>query len=226
MYRFLIFFCLFMIVSLIGWITEIIYVWIETKTIVNRGFLLGPYCPIYGLSTLIMYFVLNSYKNDLLILFVMSVIICSISEYMISYLMEKVFKARWWDYSHFPFNLNGRICLLNSILFGFGAIILLKWIAPFLLSNLYIFPKLIFYYISTFLLILFITDSILSFNIIFTFKNTVECIKKDHTSEINEKVQTILMNKTYPFKRLIKAFPHQMITGVKNTLQKKYRCKR
>ena len=215
MYQILIFFCLFIIVSFIGWIVEIISIFIETKKIVNRGFLIGPYCPIYGLSTIIMVFLLDCYKNNLLVLLIMSIIICTISEYLVSYLMEKFFKARWWDYSHMPFNINGRICLSNCILFGIGSILLLKWIVPFLISCLYNLPIIPFYYLTFILLILFVTDTILSFHIIFKFKSTIEFVKKDYTGEFNDKVQKIILEKMIPFQRLIKAFPHRIILGIK-----------
>ncbi len=215
MYQILIFFCLFIIVSFIGWIVEIISIFLETKKIINRGFLIGPYCPIYGLSTILMVFLLDYYKNNLFVLLIMSIIICTISEYLVSYFMEKAFKARWWDYSHMPFNINGRICLSNCILFGLGAVLLLKWIVPFLMFQLYNFPIIPFYYLTFILLILFITDTILSFHIIYKFKNTVECVKKDYTGEFNDKVQKIVLDKMIPFQRLIKAFPHRIILGIK-----------
>lgn len=221
MYHFFIFFSLFLIVSFIGWIVEVIYTFIETRKWVNRGFLLGPYCPIYGISSLLMMITLGNYKDDLFVLFMASIFICTIMEYITSYIMEKIFKARWWDYSHLPFNVNGRVCLSNSILFGIGAVLLLKGILPFILDHLLAFPTLPFYYISGLLLLLFLTDFILSFNIIFKFKNTVDCIRKDYTGEISDKVKKLIMKKSYPFRRLVRAFPNQIIIGIKSTFKRK-----
>lgn len=199
---------------------EIVVTSCETKKITNRGFLLGPYCPIYGTTSLMMLFLLNQYKDDFAVLFVMAVVICTIAEYITSFIMEKMFKARWWDYSHIPFNLNGRVCLSNSVLFGIGAVLLLKFIVPFIMHCLLSFPVPAFYWFSGFLLLLYIIDCCLSFNIIFKFKHTVEAIQRDYTDEISDKVKNIIMTKSYPFRRLIKAFPNQMVIGIKNGIKK------
>ena len=91
MYNISFYFILFLIYSIIGWILEVITVFIETKKIINRGFMLGPYCPIYGYSSIIMIFYLNHYKDNPLTVFLLAVIICSFVEYLISYIMEKLF---------------------------------------------------------------------------------------------------------------------------------------
>ena len=108
MYHFLFLFSLFIIYSFIGWTIEMVACAIANKKIVNRGFLVGPYCPIYGFSSLIMIGVLQKYLNDAFVLFIMAIFICTFTEYITSYIMEKIFHARWWDYTNIPFNLNGR----------------------------------------------------------------------------------------------------------------------
>ena len=218
---FLFYFSLFIIISFLGWICEIIYIFIETKKISNRGFLIGPYCPIYGAVTVLMFILLKKYQDDLLVLFVLSSIICTIAEYITSYVMEKIFKTRWWDYSHMKFNLNGRVCLLNSILFGFGAIILFKIILPFIVPLLYKIPNNIFFFISGALLSIFVLDLCISCNIIFKFKDTVENIQKDYTGEISEKVRKVVMEKSYLLRRLVLAFPNQIIHGIKKSIWRK-----
>lgn len=218
---FLFYFSLFIIISFLGWICEIIYIFFETKKINNRGFLIGPYCPIYGAVSVIMYFLLEKYQSDLLVLFILSSVICTIAEYLTSYAMEKIFKARWWDYTHMKFNINGRVCLLNSILFGIGTLALFKIILPFLIPLLQKIPTNIFFFISGALLSIFILDLCISCNIIFKFKNTVEIIQKDYTGEISEKVRKVLMEKSYPLRRLVLAFPNQVIHGIKKSFWRK-----
>ena len=105
------------------------------KKIIDRGFLIGPYCPIYGCGTLGMILYLEQYKDNIITVFFLAVIICSILEYLTSYLMEKIFNARWWDYSDEKFNLNGRICGKNALLFGLGGVIII-YIAHPLLKNI------------------------------------------------------------------------------------------
>ena len=160
-------FLLYIIYSFLGWMIEVFVCSIEAKKFVPRGFLIGPYCPIYGYSAIIMIFFLQRYESDILVLFVMGTIIASIAEYVTSYLMEKLFNARWWDYSHIPFNLNGRICLKNSMLFGLLAVILIYVVNPFITSTLNQIPKNILMYISLLILIIFVIDNTLTFNIMF-----------------------------------------------------------
>ena len=112
------YFLLFIIYSIIGWILEIIFAFINLKKFVNRGFLIGPYCPIYGAGCLLLTILLSKYAEDTIVLFALSIIICSILEYLTSWIMEKIFKLRWWDYSDMKFNINGRICLETMIPFG------------------------------------------------------------------------------------------------------------
>ena len=93
-----IYFLIFIIYSMTGWLLEVISTYPDTKCFVNRGFMVGPYCPIYGKCALLMIFLLHPFKK-IYTIFIMSVIICSVAEYITSYVMEKLFKARWWDYS-------------------------------------------------------------------------------------------------------------------------------
>ena len=101
------------------------------KKFVNRGFMLGPYCPIYGYSSIIMILYLNHYKDNPLTVFLLAVVVCSFIEYMVSYVMEKIFKARWWDYSNRKFNINGRVCLNNAFFFGVLGTFLVYYANPF-----------------------------------------------------------------------------------------------
>lgn len=200
MEKFVLYFMLFITYSFIGWIIEIINELIFNKKILNRGFLIGPYCPIYGCGSLIMILFLND-KSDLLGTFLKIIVICALLEYLTSYLMEKLFKTRWWDYSDKKFNINGRICLETLVLFGIGGCLLLYIINPFLFNLYNLLPNLLLYILGITLFIIFITDGIISFNIINNFKNTV-ILKKDSTEEISKKVKQILKN------RLIDAFPN------------------
>ena len=204
----LFYFALFFIYSFIGWLIEMFCVNVILKQkFANRGFLIGPYCPIYGSASLIMIFLLSRYKEDILVLFFMSIIICSITEYLTSYIMEKIFKARWWDYTNEPFNLNGRICLINSIAFGMLGVLLIKFINPFFSNLLLKINPLIFNIISCTLFVLFILDVILSCNIIKKIKISASNLRKDSTNEVSKKVKSEIMSKGYFFRRIVKAFP-------------------
>lgn len=109
---------LYYIYSIAGWIMETVSVSIQKRKFVDRGFLIGPYCPIYGTGVVAITVLLKKYSDDVVATFFMSIIICGILEYMTSYFMEKIFKARWWDYTNRKFNINGRVCLQNLVIFG------------------------------------------------------------------------------------------------------------
>lgn len=208
---FLFYFTCFFIYSIIGWITETCFIMIRTKKFVDRGFLIGPYCPIYGCGSLAMIFYLTQYKNNILTVFLLGVIICSILEYFTSYIMEILFKTRWWDYSNHKFNLNGRICGKNCLLFGLGGIIVIYIIHPILIKFLKLIPNKTFTIIKIITLIIFITDTIISLNVINKFKKTLTSIdlKKDSTQEFAKAVRETISNNHKIFqKRLITAFPN------------------
>lgn len=202
----LFYFLLFLIYSFLGWIIEVISVGMKEKKFINRGFLMGPYCPIYGFSAVIMIFYLNHYKDNILTVFLLAVIVCSIIEYLVSYIMEKLFSARWWDYSNRKFNLNGRVCLSNAIAFGVLGVILVYYLNPFLNSLLADIKPSILNIIAIILFVLFLTDFIISFSITFKLKNTVKKIHKDNTEEFTKKVREIIENKVLN-RRIFKAYP-------------------
>lgn len=208
MSKFLFYFLLFFIYSFIGWVIEMFTVnFVLKQKFADRGFLIGPYCPIYGFASIIMIFILSRYKGDILVLFFMSIIICTIIEYFTSYIMEKLFKARWWDYSNEPFNLNGRICLINSIGFGILGVLLIRIINPFFVGLLSKLGTNVLNIISLILLILFMFDVIFSFNIIRKIKGSLSRTNKDSTAEISSKVKNELLSKNLFIRRVIKAFP-------------------
>ena len=124
-------FLLFLIYSFGGWFLESVGGILNVKKFVNRGFLIGPYCPIYGIGVICFTLLLSDYKNDLVVLFFLSMLVAGILEYLTSYFMEKLFNARWWDYSKNKFNINGRICLETMIFFGICGCLFLTILNPF-----------------------------------------------------------------------------------------------
>lgn len=124
------YFTIFMFLSLIGYVGEFYYSLIIRNKIVNPGFLAGPYCPIYGYGALIMILALNKFKKNNTKLFLSSVIIFTIFEYITSFLLEQFFGVILWDYTGFFLNINGRICFVQSILWGIMGILFIKKIEP------------------------------------------------------------------------------------------------
>lgn len=196
------YFSLFIIYSFLGWFMEVIWTLITDKKLVNRGFLIGPYCPIYGVGCLLLIVFLDSFKDNIFTLFLMSIIVCSILEYFTSFIMEKLFNARWWDYSDRKLNLNGRICVDTMIPFGILGVLVVYFLNPFL-SNVVYFNNIVFFII----LFLFVADFGVSFGIIENMKGTITSVAKDSTEEITKRVRELLLNRSFFHKRLVKAFP-------------------
>ena len=179
---------------------------IREKKFVDRGFLVGPYCPIYGCGVILITLLLQKYADDIVVTFFLSVIICGTLEYLTSYIMEKIFKARWWDYSNNKFNINGRICLETLVPFGIGGVLVLFVFNPFLEKIINLIPGLALHIVTGVLCVLFLIDCIASFKIILNLKEMTKELK-DNTAEISDKVKKIILNKLGPYKRLVNAFP-------------------
>lgn len=203
-------FILFIIYSFLGWLVEVINCSIVEKKLVNRGFLISPICPIYGCGALLITIVLNNYKDDWFVVFCMAVILCGLLEYFTSWLMEKIFHARWWDYSQNKFNINGRICLETMVPFGILGLVIIYILNPFFYNILHLIPTNIAEIISIILLIILIIDSIVSFNVISKVTSTVKKVtqenKKDDTYEITAKAREILKS-NWKGRRILDAFP-------------------
>ena len=200
-------FGLFIIYSFFGWLFEVFLAFVKEGKFVNRGFLIGPLVPIWGFGSIMISLFLS--KNDSYIsLFFSSFVLASILEYFVNYLMEVIFKARWWDYSNLPFNLNGRICLRSSVFFGVGGLLIINFTNPFLLKLFSIVNFNVLMIIEIIIFILIIADLCVSCNIIKKLKLSAYSLKKDYTGEISTKVRNILSSKSRQFKRLLKAFPN------------------
>lgn len=216
-------FLLFMFYSFFGWLMEVTWVFIRTKKVVNRGFLIGPYCPIYGVGGVIITLTLTKYYGSPITLFIMAMTICAILEYITSYLMEKFFNARWWDYTNYKYNINGRICLETMVTFGLCGLLVVYILYPFSNYIISIMGNNFRIALSIILFLIFFTDVFVSLKIISNFKFTaIQFRNKDNTEEITKKVRETLSNKSVFNKRLVDAFPNfkSVIVNIKNELVK------
>lgn len=195
MNTFLFYFLLFIIYSFIGWIIDITTALIEEPKLHNRGFLIGPYCPIYGYVAILMILFLDRFKDNAFIIFILSMLLCSVFEYIVSFVLEKIFNTKWWDYSKHKFNIKGRVCLSNAIIFSIVGVLLIYFINPFVVSILNIIPDYILYIISIILLIIFIIDSLVSIIVIYKITRNTKNIDYDYTVEIKKKVSNTIKKK-------------------------------
>ncbi len=153
----------FVFFSFLGWIWECLYCMFNSGKWDNRGFLFGPYCPIYGSSVMLVYFVfcegvmpVNS-NSSVVSVFFICMIGSAIIEFLTSYVLEKIYHARWWDYSNLPFNIQGRIALPISVAFGLAGVIIVKLVLPHL-SGIRTEPSLLVEFIALVLMAIMSID--------------------------------------------------------------------
>lgn len=202
-------FLLFIIYSILGYIVEVASCsMISKKLVYNRGFLIGPYLPIYGTGIILIISTLDKYRNDIMALFIMSMVYCTVLEYLTSLIMEKIFNLRWWDYSDKRFNVNGRVCLTNGVLFGLGGLIMVEFINPIMESFINWMPNLLVYILSIILFICFMTDFIITLKVMVGVRvNLGKIENKDSTEQIRKEIKESLRKNNYLTTRLIKSFP-------------------
>lgn len=122
---------LFFLLSFIGWLWEVGIYLVTERRFVNRGMYFGPYLPIYGAGGLLLWFLLQRFHRKPFLTFLLSSAICSALEYGTSAFFEWKWGMRWWDYSSYFMNLNGRICLLSAVCFGLGGTLLNCFLLPY-----------------------------------------------------------------------------------------------
>lgn len=208
------YFLYFIIYSFIGWLMEVVLKSKDEHKFVNRGFLIGPICPIYGFGVLLIILLVGNSKSDLLAVFLKSILVCSVLEYFTSYFMEKLFHARWWDYSKNKYNINGRICLETMLPFGILSTLVIYVVHPLVIKFVALFSNTLLIILTILFGILFIVDNIVSFNVMFNIKKEFHKIKKDNTDYIKEKVSKWLEENTYLYKRIRYAFPNFKIKNI------------
>ncbi|SHK07787.1 Uncharacterized membrane protein [Hathewaya proteolytica DSM 3090] len=169
----------FVIYAHIGWIMEVCYAYKNQRKFVNRGFLYGPYCSMYGFAAIVLIYSLKPFQHNIIILYIASFFITSIVEYITGALLEKMFHTTWWDYSEDKFNIKGRICLGFSLLWGAVAVLLIKFVNPLisrLLKYVLTTPGII---ILLIILILIIIDTICTLISVSNFNKSMDKIKEN-----------------------------------------------
>lgn len=236
----------FSIYSFLGWIIEVLYAYWNQGFFVNRGFLYGPFCPIYGSGITLVVFLLDKFKTNILILFILATILTSLLEYLSGFILENFFHTKWWDYSNNFCNLNGRVCLFFSLIWGLSSIAIINLVHPFIYSLVNLIPYNFIKIFATLLFAYFISDltftiiSLIQFNgIISQLANIKEEILskvnnlKSSTLEIatnanetleeqikslRDKYDNITLNIKSNHVRLIRSFPYISSKSYNNTL--------
>ena len=153
---------LFLVYSFLGWCVEVSFVAVTTGRVVNRGFLNGPVCPIYGVGMLGALLLLEPVSDNLVLLFFLGMLLCTLVELIGGWILERAFHTRWWDYTDKPFNLGGYVCLGFSIMWGFAVTFAVRLIHPLIFSLVCWLPHLVGWILIGVLYVLFIIDFVLT----------------------------------------------------------------
>ena len=165
---------IFIIYAFIGWCTEVSYAALDTGKFVNRGFLNGPYCPIYGCGVVIVVAILTPLKENLLILFAGPFLLTSVLEYITGYILEKVFHNKWWDYSDKPFNIKGYVCLKFSIYWGLACTFIMDIIHPIIYAAIRFIPFVLGVVLLSIIMCVFAADCIITVTTILKFNKRLK----------------------------------------------------
>lgn len=185
-------FLLFIVYSFFGWIGEVIHALLKEKKWVNRGFLYGPLCPIYGFGGLAIYVLLAPFNNSYVILFITSALVTTTIEYIGSFLLEKLFNTKWWDYSNQPFNIHGRVCLAYGLLFGLAGTLIVHFVQPFVISTIISIPEKLLSVLTTIIFAVFVTDLFFTIRSLINFHAYLTKLK-----EFTESVQFHIKNEEW-----------------------------
>ena len=178
---------LFYIYCFMGWVWESCYVSLENQKWVNRGFLKGPFLPIYGSGAIVVIISTLTVENELILVFIIGMIVATILEYITGAMMEKVFHVRYWDYTKEPFNINGHICLTSSLAWGVFSVLLVRFVNP-PIENLIKFIPEVISEVSAYVITIFITiDVVQSFNEAMDLRNLLIKFTEKNDTIINIK---------------------------------------
>ncbi|WP_303803818.1 putative ABC transporter permease [Ruminococcus flavefaciens] len=154
--------CYFVIYAFLGWCLEVVYQAVEHGKFINRGFLNGPYCPIYGFGVILVCYSLEPIKENIVVLYVGSVLLTTFLELITGFLLEKVFAQKWWDYTRERFNLKGYICLKFSLLWGVACLVTVRLIHPLTVKFVNDIPHTLGIILLSLILSGFLSDTIIT----------------------------------------------------------------
>lgn len=188
----------FFVYGFLGWCTEVGFAAFKTHHFVNRGFLNGPICPIYGVGVTAVITILTPYKSDIIVLYILSVVLVTVLEGVTGWAMDKIFHNKWWDYSDMPLNIGGYVCLLFSIVWGFACLFIIYFIQPLVHDLLAFIPTIVGIILIIILGITLIADLYVTASTIFKFNRRLAAMEKiaAEMHEISEQIGQEIFEKT------------------------------
>ena len=200
------YFLLFFFCSMLGWLMEVTCKLFQFHRFINRGFLIGPYCPIYGFGAVFVTLLLSGFSDHPVAVFLLAMLVCGTLEYVTSYVMEKLFHARWWDYSQRKFNLNGRANTL--IPFGLLGLVMVYFLKPLVFGWFDALSETALYVLSGSLAALLLTDTVISTTVLGRIRKNTSLSEKDDTEAITKSVRETLARDSALVRRTLRAFPY------------------
>lgn len=167
----------FFVYGFLGWCTEVIFAAFKQHRFVNRGFLNGPICPIYGVGVTLVIACLEAFQSNLLLLYISSVILVTVLEGVTGWAMDKLFHNKWWDYSKLPFNIVGYVCLLFSLIWGVACVFIVYFVHPLIHQVLSLIPHTAGIALIAILGIALLSDIIVTTSAIVKFNQYLERLK-------------------------------------------------
>ena len=168
----------FLIYSCLGWCLEVVYAAVTTGKLVNRGFLNGPVCPIYGFGMVIVLYALTPLVDNTLLLYLGGGILPSALERVGGWALYKLYRTRWWDYSDYPFNIGGYICLEFCLLWGVGTLVVMRIVHPIIAGLVAMVPTLVGVILMCILYAVYATDVVATAIAASTLADTLDTMEK------------------------------------------------
>lgn len=221
LYNFIIY---FMIYSFIGWIVESTFKSFLEKKIVNSGFLNGPFIPIYGVGALLIIIFMTPLKENIVLLFLCGFVFMTIFEYIVGCAMEKLFNMKWWDYTGNLLNINGRVCLENSIYWGALSVFLITFFHPEIQGLVSMLPNELGQIFIIIFAIYFISDYTLTIVDLFNLQEKVRSLEYFNIIAEKSKLQIenleeLKNNIVKKSRRLLKVYPKLTYLKVNRSLR-------
>ena len=180
----------FFVYGFLGWCTEVGFAAVKEHKFVNRGFLNGPICPIYGVGVTVVIALLTPYKENLILLYISSVILVTLLEGITGWAMDKIFHNKWWDYSEQPFNIGGYVCLIFSLVWGVACVAIMDFIHPPIAKLLSLLPHTLMIVVMVILGIAMFADLYVTASAIFKFNKRLASMEKiaEELHEISDQI--------------------------------------
>lgn len=206
---------LFFAYSVAGWCMEVVLKYRQFHRFINRGFLIGPYCPIYGSGAVVVTVVIGGtvgVKANYAETFLASFVICGVLEYCVSWYMEKMFHARWWDYSRKPMNIHGRVWIGNLLLFGLGGVVIVKCIDPPFFRMLDKWPPVVLHAAAIVIVLVMLSDYVASHILFNMVRKEIDGVDADNSEEVSTRVRALLRDKSGLLHRIGDAYPNLTVS--------------